>query len=478
MTRRACGAVPAGPGTRTGCVCPALRHCIPGRNTTDVTSSQITTLFFDVALIAALAWLGGNGARRCGQPAVVGEMVVGILLGPTLLHGAFTEAIFPLGIRSELSALADIGLTLFMFALGMEFNWSAKRSVRHTSLSIATCAMVFPFTVGAGLGLWWGPGKSSASTLAYVLFMGIALSVTAFPVLARIIDDRGISRTPLGQSAVASAALCDIFAWVLLGVVMLLSGSGAPWRLIWFIPYVILIVTVVRPLLRTMMCRASNELDMVVTFVGLLASSAATEWMGMHFIFGAFVFGIVRTNARRGLPEKVDVELRQGLGTLGSRIFMPIYFVVAGWKVDLSALALSHLLDLSVLLAAAVVSKFLAAAGAARLSGMSSRDSAAIGILMNTRGLTELIVLTAGREMGLLDDTQYTLLVAMAVLTTVSTGPILKRLLPPVGSSESDAETEPAVRDEDTEQSGQPQAVGELARNSLPASPPRKTRSS
>jgi Kef-type K+ transport system membrane component KefB len=441
-----------------------------------VTTSQITALFLDIALIAALARIGGITARRCGQPAVIGEILAGILLGPTLLHGKFTQTVFPLDVRSELGALADIGLILFMFALGMEFDWSAKRSVRRASLSIATCAMVFPFAVGVGLGLWWGPGKSSASTQTYVLFMGVALSVTAFPVLARIIADSGISRTPLGQLAVASAALCDIFAWVLLGVVMLLCGSSAPWRLVWFVPYAILLIAVVRPLLRAVMRRASGELDMVATFVGVLASSAATEWMGLHFIFGAFLFGIVRTNARRGLPEDVDVRLRQGLGSLGSRLFMPIYFVVAGWKVDLSSLGPSRLLDLSVLLVAAMSTKFLAAAGAARFSGMSPRDSAAIGALMNTRGLTELIVLTAGHEMGLLDNTQYTLLVAMAVLTTMSTGPILKRLLPRAGRSEPNTRAEPAALAEDTERSGQPSPPGEPSHDALPAPPPRAAR--
>lgn len=430
-----------------------------------MSSSQITAFFLDVALIAALAWAGGAVARRFGQPAVIGEIVAGILLGPTLLHASFTKALFPLEVRGELSALADIGLALFMFALGMEFDWSAKRSVRRTSLGIAISAMVVPFSVGAGLGLWWGPGESSASTLTYVMFMGIALSVTAFPVLARIIEDRGLSRTPLGQLGVASAALCDIFAWVLLGVVMLLCGSGTPWRLLWFVPYLILMITVVRPALRAVMRRAGGEADLVVTFAGVLASCAATEWMGLHFIFGAFVFGIVRTSARRGLPEKVDVRLRQGLGSLSSRLFMPVYFVVAGWNVDLSSLGPSQLLDLSVLLVAAVAAKFLSAAGAARLSGMTPRDSAAIGALMNTRGLTELIVLTAGREMGLLDNTRYTLLVAMAVLTTMSTGPVLKRLLPLADRPGPDAEAVPVMLPPDTEQAGQPLGVGEPARD-------------
>ncbi|MEU6679867.1 cation:proton antiporter [Streptomyces sp. NPDC046925] len=431
-----------------------------------MTSSQITALFIDVALIVTLARAGGAVARRCGQPAVIGEIVAGILLGPTLLHGSVSETVFPLAVRSELAALADVGLMLFMFALGMEFDLSAKRSVRRTSLSIATCSMVLPFAVGAGIGLWWGPGETEASKLAHLLFMGIALSVTAFPVLARIIEDRGIARTPLGQLALASAALCDIFAWTFLGVVMLICGSSAPWRLLWAVPYLILLITAVRPLLRTVMRKASRELDLVVTFVGLLASSAATEWMGLHFISGAFALGIVRANARRGLPEEADARLRQNISTLPERIFMPIYFVVAGWNVDLSALGPSQLRDLSVLLLAAMAAKFLAAAGAARLSGMPVRESAVMGALMNTRGLTELIVLTAGREMGLLDDTQYTLLVTMAVLTTMSTGPALNRLL---RSSEPGGETTPPTP------SAPPLPAGEPAHDAASTSHLRET---
>ncbi|MFC0599005.1 cation:proton antiporter [Streptomyces palmae] len=428
-----------------------------------MSSSQTTALLLALALIAAVARLGGAAARRCGQPAVVGEIVAGILLGPTVLPAQVTEALFPPAIRGELSAFADIGLALFMFALGMEFDWSAKRSLRKTSFGIAVSAMVFPFALGVGLGLWWGPGESSAPRLGHVLFMGIALSVTAFPVLARIIEDRGLSRSPLGQLAVAGAAICDVLAWVLLGGVMMLGGGGAPWRLVCLIPYLVVMVVAVRPALRHVMRRAGAEVDLVVAFVGVLASAAATEWMGLHFIFGAFVFGIVRTSARRGLGARVDNRLRQGLGSLGSRLFMPVFFVVAGWKVDLSVLGLSHLLDLLVLLVAAVAGKFLAAAGAARLAGMGARDSAAIGALMNTRGLTELIVLTAGREAGLLDDRRYTLLVAMAVLTTMSTGPVLKRLLP-TGPARSDAGTGSEVLPESSETLGSSSAGGPDAR--------------
>ncbi|MEV8320877.1 cation:proton antiporter [Streptomyces sp. NPDC059900] len=433
-----------------------------------MTSSQITALFLDVALIVALARAGGAVARRCGQPAVIGEIVAGILLGPTLLHEPIAKTLFPLEVRSELGALADIGLVLFMFALGMEFDWTAKRSIRRTSLAIATCSVVFPFAAGAGIGLWWGPGETEASKLAHSMFMGIALSVTAFPVLARIIEDRGMARTPLGQLALASAALCDIYAWMLLGAVLLLCGSSdAPWRLLWAVPYLIFLATAVRPLLRAVIRKANRELDMVVTFVGLLASSAATEWMGLHFIFGAFALGIVRTAARRGLPEQADTRLRQAIGTLPGRIFMPIYFVVAGWNADLSALSKSQLPDLAVLLLAAVAAKSLAAAGAARLCGLPGRESAAMGALMNTRGLTELIVLTAGRESGLLDDTQYTLLVTMAVLTTISTGPILNRLL---RASRPGGETSPSTP------SIQPPPAGEPAHEAATEPPLRNTR--
>lgn len=396
-------------------------------------SSPLTVLFVDLALIVALAHLAGAVARRCGQPAVIGEIVVGILLGPTVLSGQLSQHVFPLEVRSELGAFADLGLALFMFKLGAESEWAAGRSMRRASAGIAAAAMVFPFVVGAGLGLWWHPGGSSTQGVAPVLFMGVALSVTAFPVLARIIEDRGLSRAPLGQLAVASAALCDVLAWSMLGVVMVLCGVDTPWRLLWFVPYLLVMVAVVCPVLRRLTRSGHTSLDLSLTCVGVLASAAATEWMGLHFIVGAFVFGVVRTHALSGRGKEhgteADAELRRGLGSLDSRVLMPVFFVVAGWQVDLSRLDASHLLDLVILLVAAGGSKFLAVMAAGRLLGLKPRDSAALGALMNTRGLTELIVLTAGRELGLLDDVSYTLLVAMAVLTTMSTGPILRRLL-------------------------------------------------
>ncbi|ATL86854.1 cation/H(+) antiporter [Streptomyces malaysiensis subsp. malaysiensis] len=398
-----------------------------------MSSHQITLLFLDLALIVALAQMAGAVARRCGQPPVIGEIVAGILLGPTVLSGQLSEQIFPLEVRGELGAFANLGLALFMFKLGMESDWAAGRSTRRASVGIATAAMVFPFAVGAGLGLWWSPGGSPPQGVAPVLFMGVALSVTAFPVLARIVEDRGLARAPLGQLALASAALCDVLAWSMLGVVMVLCGIDTPWRLLWFAPYLLVMIAVVRPALRALARSGRTSLDLSLICIGVLASAAATEWMGLHFIVGAFVFGVVRTHALGGLEKKHwkkgDADLRRGLGSLDNRLLMPVFFVVAGWQVDLSGLDVSQLTDLVILLAAASGSKFLAVAGAARLSGLKPRDSAALGALMNTRGLTELIVLTAGRELGLLNDVGYTLLVTMAVLTTMSTGPILRRLL-------------------------------------------------
>ncbi|UNS95029.1 cation:proton antiporter [Streptomyces tubbatahanensis] len=414
-----------------------------------MSSSELPVLFLGLALIVALAQLAGTLARRCGQPPVIGEITAGILLGPTVLNGQLSEFLFPTAARGELSALAQLGLALFMFKLGMEFDWATGRGTRRPSVCIATVAMVIPFAVGAALGLWWRPGGSDVEGIAPVLFMGVALSVTAFPVLARIVEDRGLSRAPLGQTALASAALCDVLAWSALGVVMVLCGSGAPWRLIWSVPYLILLATVVRPLLRKLIHGGRAGLDLSLTCVGLLASAAATEWMGLHFIIGAFAFGVCRATAAHGTeaPESDEQhrtdggqqeperhgngELRSRLGVLDSKLLLPVFFVAAGWQVDLSGTSAAQLLDLAVLLGAAVGSKFLAAAGAARLCGWGLRDSAVLGALLNTRGLTELIVLTAGRDLGLLDDTGYALLVTMTVLTTISTGPLLQSLLKP-----------------------------------------------
>jgi Kef-type K+ transport system membrane component KefB len=383
----------------------------------------------DLALAALLARGAGAVARKLGQPPVIGEVVMGILLGPTLLHGVVARTLFPMEVRGFLSAFANLGIILFMFVTGMEFDWGTDRSLRRTATGIGLGSIVLPFGLGIALSLWWVTGTAAVTPLSAHLFMGLALSVTAFPVLARILDDRAMGRLPLGRLALASAALCDLVAWILLAVVLLIgAGATALRHLVWLPPYLLILAAAV-PLLRRLAGSGSGRLEPVAVLAGLLASCAATEWMGLHFIFGAFAFGVVIACVRRSHGEEVLKPVTDNVRGIGLSLLMPVYFVVAGWQVDLSTLRPTQLVQLAVLLAAAVGGKVLGATGAARLSGLRPRESAALGVLMNTRGLTELIVLTAGRQSGLLNGVSYTLLVAMAVLTTIATGPVLNLLI-------------------------------------------------
>jgi Kef-type K+ transport system membrane component KefB len=390
-------------------------------------SRIIVVLLLDLALIAILARAAGALARRFGQPAVIGEVVMGILLGPTVLHGALAKVLFPGEMREFLIAFANLGIILFMFVTGLEFRRGGDHAPRRAAIGIGLGSIVLPFALGASLGIWWATGTPDATPLGSRLFMGLALSVTAFPVLARILDDRDMTRHSLGRLALAGAAFCDLLAWTLLaGVLALGVGGHQPWRLLWLLPYAAGMAACV-PLLRRLVQRR-GRLNPVVALAGLLASAAATEWMGLHFVLGAFVFGIVLSGLRGREGEHTLEPVRQSAEGIGPGLLMPVYFVVAGWQVDLSVLRAAQLLQLLVLLLIAVVGKVGGTMVAARLSGLRPREAAILGALMNTRGLTELIVLTAGRQAGLVNEATYSLLVAMAVLTTLSTSPILNRL--------------------------------------------------
>ncbi|MGW4383658.1 cation:proton antiporter [Kitasatospora sp. NPDC004531] len=393
-----------------------------------MTSNTIVIFLLDLALIAILARAAGSLARRFGQPAVIGEVVMGILLGPTVLHGAVAKALFPGEVRGFLIAFANLGIILFMFVTGLEFRQSGDNPARRAALGIGLGSIALPFALGASLGTWWDTATPDATPLGARLFMGLALSVTAFPVLARILDGRGMTHHPLGQLALAGAAFCDLLAWVLLaGVLALGAGGQQPWRLLLLLPYAAVMATCT-PLLRRLIRQRPGLLNPVVTLTGLLASAAATEWMGLHFVLGAFLFGIALSGLRGSEGEYAQKSVRESAEGLGLGLLMPVYFVVAGWQVDLSVLRATQLVQLLVLLTIAVVGKVAGTMVAARLSGLRPREAAVLGALMNTRGLTELIVLTAGRQAGLLNNSSYSLLVAMAVLTTLSTGPILNHL--------------------------------------------------
>ncbi|MGW0505786.1 cation:proton antiporter domain-containing protein [Micromonospora sp. NPDC003241] len=400
-----------------------------------MSSHQVPTLLLALALISLLAFGAGAVARRLRQPPVIGEVVVGILLGPTLFNGLISDTLFPTDIRPFLTALATIGVVLFMFTVGAELNAGLLRGRRMVAGTVAAGSIALPFGLGALLALYLFPRHPTDSKLGFVLFMGAAMSVTAFPVLARILIDRGLSRTWLGSVALACAAIDDVLAWTLLAVVVAVAGAGAGsiWVLL-FVPYVLAMFLVVRPLLRRLLAERTEggpprPAALVITLVGLLLSAAFTDWIGLHFIFGAFLFGVVMP--RSVLPEQgVTAQVSERITHLNSMLLLPIFFVVAGLKVNLSTMDVSDAIELGLILAVAVGGKFVGAFAAARLGGVAPRPASALAVLMNTRGLTELIILAVGLELGMLDGQLYSSMVVMALVTTAMAGPLLQLLYP------------------------------------------------
>jgi Kef-type K+ transport system membrane component KefB len=419
-----------------------------------VTAHDTGLLLADLALVIALARLFGAAARRIGQPPVIGEIVAGILLGPTLFGGALTEALFPQSLRPALAGLAQVGLVLFMFIVGYELDRSLVRGRGRVAAAISIGSTALPLVAGAALGLVLAGRHGVAEPLPFALFIGAAMAVTAFPVLARILTDRGMHRTRTGGLALAGAAVDDVLAWSLLAVVITLAGDGAgQWRVLLAVPYVVVMFTVVRPLLRRLLgpFRAAGRITpgtLSVVLVGLLLSCWATELIGVHLIFGAFLFGIVMPRPDRA-GDSTAAQLRQQvldrLEHLGTLLLLPVFFVIAGLQIDLTLIDIGGLGELAAILAVAVGGKFAGAFWGARLGGVDSRRAGAIAALMNTRGLTEIVILTVGLELGVLDHRLYSLMVVMALVTTVMTGPLLRVLHPPERVRQEVAETEAAA---------------------------------
>lgn len=394
---------------------------------------QIEELFLGLAVILALAKILGTLARLIGQPPVIGEIVAGIAIGPTLFSGQIAMALFPTEIRPLLAGLANVGLALFMFIVGCELEHAIVAERKAVPISVSVGSTVLPFAMGSALALYlFSSHDGQHNKLGFVLFFGASMSVTAFPVLARILSDRGMNRTQVGAVALASAAVSDVLAWTLLAVAVTVSGGAGQWQTLLLPPFVAALFLVVRPLLARLAAehlgrgRAASGL-MAPVVVGLFLSSWATEWMGVHFIFGAFLFGaIMPRDGLDGMRRQITARLEPAT----TAVLLPIFFVVAGFKVDLSDLGSSAWGQLVVIMIVAVSGKMVGAYLGARLQGVSKRESGVLATLMNTRGLTELVILSVGLQLGFLDDQLYSLMVVMAVVTTMMAGPLLAVLYP------------------------------------------------
>ncbi|MFJ2416030.1 cation:proton antiporter domain-containing protein [Streptomyces brevispora] len=424
----------------------------------------VAALLLALVVIIAVARVLGLLCRRIGQPEVIGEIAGGILLGPTLFHGAITRTLFPAEIRPALTTIATVGICVFMFFVGLHLADSRLSGQGRIVLTSSAGSVVVPFVLGSLFAIGLVGDRSGKSAVLFCLYIGTALSITAFPVLARILTDRQLIDTPIGGLALAVAAVGDVLAWAMLSVLVALSyGNQPPWRMLLVVPFVALLVGVVRPALaglarrrpagrkRGSAARTTLGAGLLVAIAGALwLSSAATSWMGLHQIFGAFLLGAVMPRSGgAGLRERVLPWVER----VDRTVLLPPFFVVAGFAVNLSGMDAGEFGLLLLILLIAVGGKMAGAYLAARVVRVSPRHSVALALLVNTRGLTELIVLAVGLEIGLLDQRLYSLLVLMALITTSMAGLLLPFVYPrqqagPDGESGSADAFAPLMREE------------------------------
>ncbi len=405
-------------------------------------------VFIAIVLVVVLARVLSRLFKRIGQPPVIGEILAGILLGTSLL-GQFhdgdrtlTEVLFPADVTQILKAFANLGLVIFMFIIGLELDLKLIKGNERKAGVISLSSIALPFAGGALLALALYSSHSQLADgqhvkkLPFALFIGASMCVTAFPVLARILNERNMARTPLGVIALASAAIDDIAAWSLLALVSAIAGStkmSVQEVLGWSALYIAVMFAVVRPLLKRFLLpiyhKAGRLTPDVLAFllIGLIFSSWVTDHIGIHFIFGAFVFGLV---VPREGTEQLFGEILERLEQVSVLLLLPIFFIVSGLSVDITKLTGKVLGELFAVLAVAIGGKFLGAYLAGRVQGIPNRRSGALALLMNTRGLTELVLLQVGVKLGVLDIQLFTMLVVMAIVTTIMTTPLLKLVYP------------------------------------------------
>ncbi|MCZ7461765.1 cation:proton antiporter domain-containing protein [Streptomyces sp. WMMC940] len=394
-----------------------------------------------VAVPAAILACQAGAAllRRFGQPPVIGEIAMGILLGPSLLGWLWPEAqtwLFPEPVLPYTSVLGQIGLLGFMFLVGLELDLGTLRGSSRTAVAVSQAGILVPLGLGALLAfpLFGRLAPDGVGFLPFALFVAVAMSVTAFPVLARILVDRGLYGTPLGALAMACAAVDDVAAWCLLALVVALTAAGSPFDAVsaagLTVAFGAAMLLVVRPLLsrwaaRGRADRANDGVVLVLLFSGLCLSALATDLIGVHTLFGAFLFGVAAPRGHRRI-EASAARLR----AVVVPVLLPLFFVHTGLSTEIGVLAAdpAQWLWAGALLAVAVLGKWGGAAAAARLCGRSWREATAIGALMNCRGLTELVVLTIGLELGVIGPDLFTMLVLVALITTAVTAPVVSRL--------------------------------------------------
>jgi Kef-type K+ transport system membrane component KefB len=398
-------------------------------------SYPLATLLLQIIAIILVARCFGYMCRKIGQPSVIGEIIAGIVLGPSLLGAYFPDfsaVLFPASSLGNLGIMSQIGLILFMFVVGMELDLGILRNKAHEAVVVSHASIIFPFALGVALAyfIYQETAPEGVNFISYALFVGTSMSITAFPVLARIVQERGLSKTKLGAMAITCAAADDITAWCILAAVIAIVKAGslasALYTILLSVAYVALMLKFVRPFLKRIGDLYSTKESLSKPIVGiffviLLLSSWSTEVIGIHALFGAFMAGVImpaNINFRNIFIEKVE--------DLALVLLLPLFFVFTGLRTQIGLLNEPELWGLClVFILVAVVGKFAGSAIAARFVGQSWKGSLTIGALMNTRGLMELVALNIGYDLGVLSPEVFAMLVLMALVTTFMTGPSL-----------------------------------------------------
>ena len=394
-----------------------------------------------VALTAVLIMgrLLGVAFRFLGQPPVIGEVVGGILLGPSLLGRVWPDAaafVLPASVAPFLGVIAQLGVILYMFLVGLELNRGVLRERVHIAVAISHASIVAPFLLGAALALFLYPRLSNdqVAFTSFALFMGVAMSITAFPVLARILTDRRMQTTRLGIIALGCAATDDVTAWCLLAFVVGVAQAklgGAIVVLGLTLLYIAGMFFIIGPMITRFLARYRDESQLTpgvvaLVFGALLISALTTEFIGVHAIFGAFLLGAVIPH-----DSVIAQAFTRKLEDLVTVLLLPAFFAFTGMRTQIGLVSgVEHWLICGLIVVVATVGKFGGTLGAARLSGLGWRDSAALGLLMNTRGLMELIVLNIGLDLQVISPTLFAMMVLMALATTMSAGPLLSIVSP------------------------------------------------
>lgn len=395
----------------------------------------LAILLVQIITIILVARFFGWVCRKIGQPTVIGEMIAGIVLGPSLIGMYFPEfsaMLFPKDSLGNLQFLSQIGLILFMFVVGMELDLKVLKNKAHDAVVISHASIIIPFTLGLGLAyfIYHSFAPPGVEFLSFGLFLGIAMSITAFPVLAGIVRERGIHKTKLGAIVITCAAADDITAWCILAAVIAIVKAGSFTSSLYVIGmailYVIIMLKVVRPFLKRVgdlkSTRESLSKPVVaIFFLVLLLSSYVTELIGIHALFGAFLAGAIMPENNKF--RSIFIEKVEDVSVV---ILLPLFFVFTGLRTQIGLLDDPHLWKVTgMIILVAVVGKFFGSALAAKFVGHSWKDSLSIGTLMNTRGLMELVVLNIGYDLGVLSTEIFTMMVIMALATTFMTGPAL-----------------------------------------------------